>query len=90
MDSPIVFTDVTEYLVYIWISKGFYLSKFVYISVNVSSHRFDLKKFFIVRIYILTITHFFWYQAIKDVSGTWLVDDSEHIKTSNGLYIFGI
>ena len=41
-----VFTVVTVCLVCIWINKELYLSKFIYISVNVSSCSFDLKKFF--------------------------------------------
>lgn len=54
MDSPIVLTDVTFYIL---INKELYLSMFFYISVDISSCRFDLKSSSIVGIYISNIAH---------------------------------
>lgn len=77
-NSPIVLTDVTFYIL---INKELYLSMFFYISVDISSCSFDQKRSSIVA---YQIQHtFFKHQAIKDISVTRLIDDSEHIKTND-------
>lgn len=58
-------------------------------SMWISGSMFDFKESF-NRMYISNITHFFWHPGINDVSGIWLADDAEHVKTSNGFYIFRI